>query len=205
MRGGIRGLPPKPPCTSHRKQSAGAALPPSRSRTRRRSGDNSTSTHPQTQSTSTNNSPLCHHIPTDSHCLPLSPQPAKRRQSNNNRELFAALDRCESILSSQRFVAGPTLTEADVRLFMTLIRFDPVYVVYFKVGTLGWELHTRKFDLVPVTLSALQRLLSTSLLFPSPTQPLAARQPPFINRPTIIHQTSSPLRPTGSSSGSTPT
>lgn len=47
-------------------------------------------------------------------------------------ELFAALERAEALLSKRRFLAGDTLTEADIRLFVTLIRFDPVYVVYFK-------------------------------------------------------------------------
>jgi hypothetical protein len=53
---------------------------------------------------------------------------------NKNRELFGALDRCEDILSRQRYMCGPSLTEADVRLFQTLIRFDEVYVVYFKTN-----------------------------------------------------------------------
>lgn len=47
-------------------------------------------------------------------------------------DLFEALDRVEEILSKKRYLCGDVLTEADVRLFMTLIRFDPVYVVYFK-------------------------------------------------------------------------
>lgn len=47
-------------------------------------------------------------------------------------ELFAALDRLEDILSKQRYVAGKTLTEADWRLFTTLIRFDAVYHGHFK-------------------------------------------------------------------------
>jgi glutathionyl-hydroquinone reductase len=42
------------------------------------------------------------------------------------RELFDSLDKVESILSKSRFLAGNQLTEADVRLFMTLIRFDEV-------------------------------------------------------------------------------
>lgn len=50
------------------------------------------------------------------------------------KELFSSLDRCEEILSKQRYVAGNALTEADIRLFMTLIRFDEVYVVYFKTN-----------------------------------------------------------------------
>ncbi|CAI5468313.1 unnamed protein product [Closterium sp. Yama58-4] len=48
------------------------------------------------------------------------------------KELFAALDRCEDILSKQRYMARDTFTEADIRLFVTLIRFDEVYVVHFK-------------------------------------------------------------------------
>jgi putative glutathione S-transferase len=47
-------------------------------------------------------------------------------------KLFASLDRAEAILSKSRFLCGNTLTEADVRLFTTLVRFDPVYVLHFK-------------------------------------------------------------------------
>ena len=47
-------------------------------------------------------------------------------------QLYDALDRLEDILASNRFVLGTYLTEADIRLFMTLVRFDEVYVVYFK-------------------------------------------------------------------------
>ncbi|GAA0170334.1 reductase [Lithospermum erythrorhizon] len=46
--------------------------------------------------------------------------------------LFNALDKCEEILSKQRYLCGDTVTEADIRLFKTLIRFDAVYVVHFK-------------------------------------------------------------------------
>ena len=46
--------------------------------------------------------------------------------------LFAALDRLESRLSAQRFLIGDQLTEADVRLFTTLVRFDAVYHGHFK-------------------------------------------------------------------------
>jgi putative glutathione S-transferase len=41
-------------------------------------------------------------------------------------ELFDALDRCEDILSKQRYIAGDELTESDIRLFVTLVRFDQV-------------------------------------------------------------------------------
>jgi len=46
--------------------------------------------------------------------------------------LFAALDEIDARLSAQRYLAGSRLTEADWRLFTTLVRFDPVYVGHFK-------------------------------------------------------------------------
>ncbi|XP_037453571.1 glutathionyl-hydroquinone reductase YqjG-like [Triticum dicoccoides] len=46
--------------------------------------------------------------------------------------LYDALDKCEEILGKQRYMCGNQLTEADVRLFVTLIRFDEVYAVHFK-------------------------------------------------------------------------
>ena len=46
-----------------------------------------------------------------------------------------ALDRVESILNKQIFLTGDTITEADIRLFVTLIRFDDIYRVHFKVNT----------------------------------------------------------------------
>jgi putative glutathione S-transferase len=48
------------------------------------------------------------------------------------RELFAALDWVEDLLSQQRFLTGADSTEADWRLFTTLVRFDAVYVGHFK-------------------------------------------------------------------------
>ncbi|UPQ88878.1 glutathione S-transferase family protein [Vibrio sinaloensis] len=47
-------------------------------------------------------------------------------------QLFAALDKLESHLATQRYLAGKQITEADWRLFTTLIRFDAVYVGHFK-------------------------------------------------------------------------
>lgn len=48
--------------------------------------------------------------------------------------LYSALDAIEERLATRKFLCGDTLTEADIRLFMTLIRFDEVYVVYFKTN-----------------------------------------------------------------------
>ncbi|HEV2736378.1 MAG TPA: glutathione S-transferase family protein [Longimicrobiaceae bacterium] len=46
--------------------------------------------------------------------------------------LFARLDRLEERLAGQRYLVGGQLTEADVRLFTTLARFDAVYHGHFK-------------------------------------------------------------------------
>lgn len=46
--------------------------------------------------------------------------------------LFTALDWVENRLSRHRYLIGDTLTEADWRLFTTLVRFDAVYVGHFK-------------------------------------------------------------------------
>jgi putative glutathione S-transferase len=47
-------------------------------------------------------------------------------------ELFDALDSLEARLDSRRYLAGEYLTEADIRLFTTLVRFDAVYHGHFK-------------------------------------------------------------------------
>lgn len=46
--------------------------------------------------------------------------------------LFETLDWLEERLSTRRYLTGETITEADWRLFTTLVRFDPVYVGHFK-------------------------------------------------------------------------
>jgi putative glutathione S-transferase len=47
-------------------------------------------------------------------------------------QLFAALDWVEDRLGTRRYLCGERLTEADWRLFVTLLRFDCVYVGHFK-------------------------------------------------------------------------
>ena len=48
------------------------------------------------------------------------------------RGVFSTLDRLEQLLSGQRYLVGRQITEADWRLFTTLIRFDSVYYSHFK-------------------------------------------------------------------------
>ena len=48
--------------------------------------------------------------------------------------LFTALDWLTERLADQRYLVGDTITEADVRLFTTLARFDPVYHGHFKTN-----------------------------------------------------------------------
>lgn len=50
-------------------------------------------------------------------------------------ELTAAFDMADELLQRQRYLTGDTLTDADIRLFVTLIRFDEVYSVYFRANT----------------------------------------------------------------------
>ena len=46
-------------------------------------------------------------------------------------ELYNTLDKCEAILEKQRYLCGDVLTESDIRLFVTLIRFDEVIPLFF--------------------------------------------------------------------------
>ncbi|EGW34419.1 extra cellular matrix protein [Spathaspora passalidarum NRRL Y-27907] len=59
------------------------------------------------------------------------------------KNLFVHLDKVEAILKAkheqnEKFLLGNQLTEADVRLYTTIVRFDPVYVQHFKcnIGTI---------------------------------------------------------------------
>lgn len=49
-------------------------------------------------------------------------------------QLFDALDWVEELLTAQRYLTGERITEADWRLFTTLIRFDAVYFGHFKTN-----------------------------------------------------------------------
>jgi glutathionyl-hydroquinone reductase len=67
------------------------------------------------------------------------PRPCERRSTRSTSvsigtsiTLFEALDWLEALLSGSRFLTGDRLTEADIRLFTTLVRFDAVYHGHFK-------------------------------------------------------------------------
>ncbi|WP_455199026.1 glutathione S-transferase family protein, partial [Kaarinaea lacus] len=49
-------------------------------------------------------------------------------------DLFNTMDKLEKLLSSQRYLVGKHITEADWRLFTTLVRFDSVYYNHFKTN-----------------------------------------------------------------------
>ena len=68
--------------------------------------------------------------------------------------LFTALDWLTDRLSGQRFLVGDTITEADVRLFTTLARFDPVYHGHFKCNR-------SKLDELPVLWAYARDLFQT--------------------------------------------
>jgi glutathionyl-hydroquinone reductase len=49
-------------------------------------------------------------------------------------KLFATLDELEDRLAGRRYLLGDAITEADVRLWVTLVRFDSVYHYHFKAN-----------------------------------------------------------------------
>ncbi len=68
--------------------------------------------------------------------------------------LFTAMDWLEERLATQRYLVGDTITEADVRLFTTLARFDPVYHGHFKCNR-------RKLSEMPVLWAYARDLFQT--------------------------------------------
>lgn len=67
----------------------------------------------------------------------------QKAYENNVFPLFKSLDRLEDIISksSGKYLLGNELTEADIRLYVTIVRFDPVYVQHFKtnIGTIRYK------------------------------------------------------------------
>ena len=58
--------------------------------------------------------------------------PPSKGPTEAARAVFASLDQIEDRLSRQRYLIGACITEADWRLFTTLVRFDAVYYSHFK-------------------------------------------------------------------------
>jgi putative glutathione S-transferase len=65
----------------------------------------------------------------------------QKAYENHVYPLFKSLDRLEEILAKSKYLFGDTLTEADIRLYVTIIRFDVVYVQHFKcnIGMIRYE------------------------------------------------------------------
>jgi putative glutathione S-transferase len=57
---------------------------------------------------------------------------SQRTYDKSYQRLWAALDWLEERLTDRRYLVGDTITEADIRLFTTLVRFDSVYHGHFK-------------------------------------------------------------------------
>jgi glutathionyl-hydroquinone reductase len=70
------------------------------------------------------------------------------------RALFARLDELSDLLSGRRFLLGDAFTEADIRLFTTLVRFDAVYHNHFKCNR-------NKLTEMPVLWGYARRLFQT--------------------------------------------
>ena len=69
---------------------------------------------------------------------------AKKQQAYDDAvdELFDALDHWDSVLTDQRYLAGDRLSEADLRMFATLVRFDQVYHTHFMCN----KRHIHEYD-----------------------------------------------------------
>lgn len=71
--------------------------------------------------------------------------------------LFATLDTLEKRLATRDWLVGDAMTEADIRLFTTLVRFDPVYVGHFKCNI-------RRIADYPVLEAYLERMLGDPVI-----------------------------------------
>jgi putative glutathione S-transferase len=96
------------------------------------------------------------------------------------RDVFAALDRIEELLSRQRYLVGDRITEADWRLFTTILRFDAVYYSHFKCNLRriadypNVSNYLRELYQVPgvaetVSMDHIKRHYYASMLFINPT------------------------------------
>lgn len=66
----------------------------------------------------------------DEACRPFAQAAYERAEA----DVHAGLGRCEALLATQPFLCGEAVTEADVRLLPTAVRFDGVYASFFRCG-----------------------------------------------------------------------
>ena len=59
--------------------------------------------------------------------------PNQEAFAENTKKLFDALAKADKILETNRYLLGSHITEADIRMYVTLIRFDPAYHNMLKV------------------------------------------------------------------------
>ena len=96
-------------------------------------------------------------------------------------QLFARLDWLSDRLATQRYLVGDTITEADVRLFTTLARFDPVYHGHFKCNR-------HKLSEIPVLWAYARDLFQT---------PGFGDTTDFVQIKSHYHQVHRDINPTG--------
>ncbi|CAK4068131.1 unnamed protein product [Aphanomyces euteiches] len=111
--------------------------------------------------------------------------------------LFNSLDRVEAHLEGKTWLIGEKLTEADVRLFTTIIRFDPVYHGHFKCNLKSISAnypnllkHTRRLYQVAgvadtVDMTHIKRHYYMSHLQINPTQVVSAWNGPDLANPKV--------------------
>ncbi|KAF9340265.1 S-glutathionyl-(chloro)hydroquinone reductase [Linnemannia elongata] len=117
---------------------------------------------------------------------------------NNVYPLFKSLDRIEDILSKADYLVGNTLTEADLRLWTTIVRFDPVYHGHFKCNIKGIEKDypnilkwTRRIYQMPkvaetVNMEHIKKHYYQSHLQINPTGVVPAGNGPNLAEPVIV-------------------
>ena len=79
---------------------------------------------------------------------------SQQAYNNSIKLLYETLDSLEVRLSKQRYLCGDTETEADWRLFPSLVRFDPCYYV-------GYKCNLRRLDEYPSLSDYLRELYQT--------------------------------------------
>ncbi|KAJ3008274.1 S-glutathionyl-(chloro)hydroquinone reductase [Thoreauomyces humboldtii] len=117
---------------------------------------------------------------------------------NNYRTLFASLARVEKHLEDGRtWLTGDTMTEADIRLWTTIVRFDPVYHTHFKCngGTIAHDYPrllnwTRRFYQLPkiketVNMDHIKNHYYMSHIQINPTRVVPAWNGPDLTLPVV--------------------